>query len=360
MREIGSSFWLLPDDIAGIPRRSLKIPNILNAGESYVSTCRSAIGIALDLISSDRKVALLPSFTCESVLAPFIKRGYLVEPYPIGLDLNIHWEDFKNTMEKVDPSVILLHPFFGFDTTSDIRQHIQEIREREIIIIEDMTQSMFSSFTPLKASFHVGSIRKWLPLPDGAFITAPVRGVEEEDDMLVQAKLDAMIEKGIWITSGTGDKSTFRRHYSDAESILDSREAPYLMSSISRELYFAFDIEKMKELRWMNYYYLQTKIWNSETLSDAFLPLLPPIDGKVCPFHFPVLVKEKRKDLQRYLASKDIYATVIWGIPEAFKDRLCDNAQYIYDHIICFHVDQRYSSEDMERIVNVLNQYYSN
>lgn len=358
--EIGSTFWIMSDSLDGFPQRSLKSPDILNVGESYVSTCRSAIGMALDVVQAERKVALLPGFTCESVIAPFTKRGFEVEPYSLEWGLNIEWASFKKQIEKVRPSVILVHAYFGFDTTHELTAHIQEIRELGIIVIEDMTQSMFSSFAPLHANFHVGSIRKWMPLPDGAFVTLPIADkVTEEDDVLVQAKTKAMTEKGDWIMYGIGEKESLRRSFTDAEEILDSRDRPYLMSSISRELYDTTDISKMREARRMNYYYLENKIWNDEKLACQFESMLPPISRSVCPFHFPVLVKDNRKELQQYLASKDIYATVIWRIPDEFEDKINDSVRYIYDHILCFHIDQRYSIIDMERIVEVLNQYYS-
>lgn len=64
---------------------------------------------------------------------------------------------------------------------------IEFLRERKVVIIEDLTHGMFSSFKRLNADFFIGSLRKWLPIPDGAFI----KGVDLdqndycEDDELV-------------------------------------------------------------------------------------------------------------------------------------------------------------------------------
>lgn len=357
-KEIGSTFWLSPQEIGLLGRKSLKSPNILNSQESYVSTCRSAIGLCLDVLCEERKVALLPAFTCESVLGPFLKRGYKVFPYSIGRDLKISWEIFRTEIEKVKPSVMLTHPYFGFNTTEELRPHIDELRiNNGIIFIEDMTQSMFSKFKPLSSNFHVGSIRKWIPVPDGAFTTVPFHG-KEEDDELVKAKVKALTEKGDYLLNNKGDKATFRADFAKAESILDSREKSYLMSSVSRELYANTDIEGMIDTRWKNYCYLQNHILGDEVLAPQFEAILPPIDGNVCPFHFPVLVKEGRRDLQQYLAKNDIYATVIWGCPEEFENAINGDARYVYDHILCFHVDQRYGLDDMKRIVTTLNEYY--
>jgi len=323
----------------------------------YVSSCRTGIGLVLDSLFNDRKVALLPSFTCESVLDPFLKRGYAVHPYRIEKSLHINLDSFIEDIRRVNPSVVLIHPYFGFDTTSEIESAIQELRAEGVIFIEDMTQSMFSSFTPLRVNYYVGSIRKWMPIPDGAFTTA-INHNTEEDTELVEAKLKALKEKGDWILNGKGDKETFRQDFVKAERILDSRTIAYSMSSVSRELYDRTDIQEMRKQRFDNYFFLQYYLTSKLDLYEHLEPILQIQNNKVCPFHYCVYVKEGRKELQQYLASKDIYATIIWGCPDEFKSEIDETAKYIYDHILCFHVDQRYSEKDMDRIINELQNYY--
>ena len=357
-KEIGSTYYLAPHSTDSFPKKSLSQPNILKAGESYVSTCRSAIGLCLDKLCIERKVALLPSFTCESVLHPFLKWGYDVYPYPIGRDLKINWEQFKSVIDEIRPSVILTHPYFGFNTTEELRNHIAELRVNDkIIFIEDMTQSMFSGFKPLPTNYHVGSIRKWMPIPDGAFTTAPFHR-NEEDTELAEAKIKALTEKGNYILNGKGDKESFRKDFATAESILDSRENVYSMSSVSREIFAHTEIEGLKDRRWKNYQYLLNHVINDSVLSNRIEVIQKDLTGDVCPFHFSAYVKKGRRELQQYLAKNDIYATVIWGCPTEFEVLINEDARYIYDHILCFHVDQRYNVDDMRRIVNTLSDYY--
>ena len=356
-KEIGSTYYLNPSDTFDLSIKSIRRPEILKVNESYVSTCRSAIGICLDSLEDRRKIALLPSFTCESVLRPFLKRGYEVYPYPIGRDLKLYWGQFKSVVEQIRPSVILTHPYFGFNTTEELRNHIAELRvDGRIGFIEDMTQSMFSSFKPLPTNYHVGSIRKWMAVPDGAFTTAPFNR-NEEDIELVKAKIKAFTEKGEYILNGKGDKGTFQKEFATAESILDAREEEYAMSSMARDIFAHTDIEELKKSRWMNYKYLLNHFINDTSLSNRIDVIQKELSGDVCPFHFSVFVKERRRELQQYLAKNDIYATVIWGCPSEFESLINEDARYIYDHILCFHVDQRYNIGDMSRIVNTLREY---
>lgn len=357
IKEIGSTYFLDPKVVDSLPKRSKKSPDIIKKGESYVSTCRSAIGICLDTLSLERKVALLPAFTCESVLGPFLKRGYEVHPYPIGRDLNIHWDSFSAKVKEINPAVILVHSYFGFNSMDELRDAVDDLRKDGTIIIEDMTQSMFSKCFPLLSDFHVGSIRKWMPIPDGAFVTVPY-SCSEADTELEIAKLKALTEKGNWIINGVGDKAEFRKNFSKAEHILDSRERPYSMSSASREIYAATDIELMRKTRWANYKYLENEITRFTKLKENLKVIFTIKNEDVCPFHFPIYVESNRKELQQYLAQNDIYATIIWGCPDEFVEKINEDARYIYDHILCFHVDQRYGIDDMKRIVDTLKTYY--
>lgn len=357
-KEIGSTFYLDPDILRFESNKYISSPNILDVHESYVSTCRSAIALCLDTISDNRKIALLPGFTCESVLVSFIKRGYQVYPYMVGKDLLINWDFFQSQVDDLKPSVILVHSYFGFNSSETLRDHLEELMAKGIIMIEDMTQSMFSSFAPLPTNFHVGSVRKWMPIPDGAFTTVPYHG-SEEDKELEFLKMKALTDKGNFILNGEGHKNEIREQFCIAEKVLDSREKPYRMSSISKEIFLKTDIMEMKNIRWNNYMFLQLSICHDSLLSSNLDVIFKCDNHDICPFHFPVLVKENRKELQNYLASNDIYATIIWGCPDHFKHLINEDIQYIYDHILCFHIDQRYDQDDMSRIIETLKAFYS-
>lgn len=359
MKEIGSNFWLDSDSLKALQNGSLNDPELFDKGYSYLSTCRSAIGIALDSICVKRKVALLPAFTCESVVTPFLIRGFAVFPFSVGINLDIQWELFYEKVKEVQPSVILLHPYFGFNTIKELVPHFRELRDQGVVIIDDLTQGMFSIDRSSEADFYVGSIRKWLPIPDGAFISVPVT-IDKEDNDLVEAKVHCMVEKGKWIREGIGDKELIRKHFAEAEAILDSREEVFRMTSVSSALLSQFDIERMSVTRQKNYTYLEQKIWRNEILSDSLIRVLPNISEGVCPFYFPILVKNGRKELQQYLADNRIYATIIWKCPSVLEGVIDATAQYVYDHILCIPIDQRYAEDDMSRIVEALIVYYSN
>ena len=73
------------------------------------------------------------------------------------------------------------------------------------------------------------------------------------------------------------------------------------------------------------------------------------------PLYFTIYVQD-RPALQRVLAQEAIYAPVIWPVED--ERVLIDNdVKYIYDHLLAIPCDQRYDTEDMQRIVTIINNY---
>ena len=71
------------------------------------------------------------------------------------------------------------------------------------------------------------------------------------------------------------------------------------------------------------------------------------------PLYFPIYVSN-RSAFQRKLANKHIYAPVLW--PVQTKDVLInEEVEYIYSHILMLPIDQRYSIDDMIKIVELAN-----
>ena len=355
--EIGSNFWITSRQYQSIVHSSSDDePQLWGSNITFLSTCRSAISSALSSIEGDSpKVALLPAFTCHSVLHPFLEMGYKVFPYRVNTDLSIDPEAFIADVRIYHPSVVLVHSYFGFNTTGNLQSIVDQLKAKGVFIIEDLTQRLFSTFESQPSNCQVGSIRKWMPIPDGAFISTVLSDTIDEDKELVQAKMEAMMAKGDYIVEDKGEKSAFRQLLKDAEDLLDSRTRSYRMSKASRLIFNSYDLHELAKRRSDNYRYLVRGMRDFEDLEILF----PDLDDATVPFLLPVLVKKNRKALQQYLASKEIFPTVIWACPQHFRNLIDKQAQYVYDSILCFHCDQRYNVEDMQRIYIEINNYYN-
>lgn len=353
-KEIGSYFELNPSDIYSTVYTQKEFDFM---GEGiYLSTCRSAICMALGDINPSLKIALLPGFTCHAVVQPFVNMGYEVIPFSINNKLEIDFEDLNGKVNKYKPSVILFHDYFGFD--SNVKMRIsglsENLKERGIKIINDQTQSMFSSYDIIEGDYYVGSIRKWMGIPDGAYIKATqFNSSYDVDNELEIAKIEAMTYKYKYLFDNEGTKEMVLKKFKNAELILDSREEPYSISNTSKVLLEKYNIDTLKKTRQKNG---RTLLKVIRDVNDLEVPF-EEVSEKEVPFYIPILVKRKRKELQRYLANNNVFATVIWGCPEEYKNCLSVETQNIYEQILCIPCDQRYSVEDMEYIGSLISKF---
>ncbi len=357
-KEIGSDYWISKDEII----KSKTYPEIHRRFRyydyRYLSTGRSALRIILGKIDCNtNKRVLVPAFTCHVIIEPFTEAGYTVFPYPVTRNLTVNQTQMEQLVEEVKPNIIMLHSYFGFNTLADIHKCINQWQSEGISVIEDVTQNLFSEFPITKCRYIIASIRKWLPIPDGAMILDTLQQVIcdplQVDTELINEKINAMLLKSDYIYHNEGNKENFRKRFAFAEQILDSRKIPYVMSEESRGIYASTNIEEIEMKRKRNFEVLVRETAICWSIERVFTSL--PIN--VVPFQFPVYVKAQRSKFQKYLAERDIYATVIWACPEGIRDKIDHIATQIYDEILCFPCDQRYDEDDMHRISSVIISY---
>lgn len=351
-REIGSDFWLTKaeylvaqgcNDEVEIP---FSFPNIV-----LTNLCRTGLELYLDGLGIENGVALVPEFTCQSVVDPFTHHTYKTYGYPLNRDFSIDKISLENLAKTVSPDVILLHNYFGFET---INIQVKRLFPNAIII-DDLTQRFLSTFPTEDADCYVGSIRKWMPVPDGGFYGGNIKLDldNSEHEEFINLELNALLDKGEYIEGNCSDKTKFREAFSKARASLGNQERYCSMALISKKIYNLTPLDNWKKTRQDNGKYLSERLMQFDFLDVP----LHEINEETTPFLIPVLVKDKRNEFQSYLAKNDIYATVIWTCPDALKNIISINGQYIYDHILCFHCDQRYAIDDMQRIIDVIKEY---
>ena len=349
-REIGSNFWL--DPCAAYPCKADPEPQMFHVGgadSAWLSTGRSAITYALRHIrcSGAKKTALLPPFTCHTVIQPFLNEGYEVVPYTVREDLTT---DPKRLLEMVctyRPSVLLFHHYFGFQTFPDVMADLSELG---VTTIEDRTQCLYSGFPQYSADYTVASIRKWCGVPDGGFAVRKSGQFSDKptvpDHALEQAKLKASYAKYRYICDNVGDKSAFLQMYREAEDILTAQNQLYSISNTAKLVQMNLQIDCMKQHRRNNFATLHRHLRGKWKLPFASLP------DDVTPLYFPFFA-EDRAEVQDQLRRKDIYAPIVWPQPEQY-DAPNAAAMNLYEHLLCIPIDQRYDTEDMYRVIDAL------
>lgn len=325
--------------------------------KAYLSSGRDAIKLAIKEINGAKR-ALLPGFTCETVIKPFIAAGFEVSFYDINKDLTVNVNEFVNKINENKPSIILVHSYFGFDTLKNIRHILKKIGESEIVLIEDITQDMYSNFPKEEANYLVGSLRKWMAIPDGGFLFSKDIEIKGDKNLntnnkLVEYNLKAFKKKSLYMENGNKDlKNEFRALFENGIMEMEEWNAIYKISPISKRIYNGLNVEYMKMQRKLNYKFLLENIKNFKNIK----PILTNITLEVVPLYFPVLIDKSREEIQSKLASKKIYCPVIWPMSKHPISKINDDTEYVYNHILCIPCDQRYDINDMKRIVKEIEK----
>lgn len=357
LSEIGSNFWIKPEE--------LELNNNLGSpcdfgfdGSDYVwmSTGRSATMLVLKTIEEKNplinKVAVLPPFTCHTVVEPFLERGYTIFTYKVDKNLQANVNDIQNCVEQSGAKLLLFHRLFGIDTTKGIDNIVERMQKLGVVIIEDCTQCVYSTFKKSSADFHVCSIRKWCGVPDGGFAVCKDGVFNNKpttfDISLQDSKKDASIMKYEYLFNGTGNKKLFLSKYREAEDILDEQKEFFAISELSACIQSHLDVELLKNKRRENFKIVAGGLKDIKGIQVIF----PTLEDDETPLYCPILC-DNRPEVQNLLVNNSIFAPIVWPKAECCPE-VNDETDYVYDHILCIPIDQRYDRDDIERVVDVI------
>jgi dTDP-4-amino-4,6-dideoxygalactose transaminase len=357
--EIGSNFWLDPNDNYTF-EAELSVAEFGYKGKdtALLSTGRAAENMVLDDVESRNpninKVAIVPPYTCHTVLEPFYKHGYELYTYRVSLNLETSAIDLRKVIEDKKPGIVLIHRYFGFDTVVGCHDIIDEFSEKGIVFVEDGTQSLFSNYESLNADYYTGSLRKWAGLPDGGFAVSKktlFRAKPDEYDVeLTAVKLSASYEKNSYIQGLQVEKQHFLSLYAEAEQILNSETKYYKISPVSVGVFNKLNIKELINRRRENYSCLFERVRGRKCIR----PILGQLTREVVPLYFPIYV-EDRIAFQTKLREERIYAPIVWPLPDK-APLICNEAKELYNHLICIPIDQRYGIDDMMRIIDCMEK----
>ncbi|PKM71562.1 MAG: hypothetical protein CVU91_13255 [Firmicutes bacterium HGW-Firmicutes-16] len=326
----------------------------------YLDSGRSAIRLALGSINPSQKRAVLPAYTCEAVILPFIEAGYSFDYYNVDRNLLVNYDEFCQLIEQTKPSVVLLHAYFGFDTIFNIREYLTQLSNSGIDVIEDLTHSLFLTNCRTCSNFCVGSLRKWNGVPDGSFLTVcmgeyPIESPIIENTKYLEYRREAQKLKRKYVESlDITIKNKYRSLFAASEAYLDGQTEIYSMSSATRKSIMGIDYEQLKQRRKANYDYLINEL---SDLSQISIP--ETLFGQSnAPLYFAMYVDD-RTALQKYMAERNMYLPVIWPMPPQVSGKCSSSVEYIYSHILAVPCDQRYEISDMERIATSIKSFFS-
>lgn len=334
MQELGSEFW---------NTSKIKIENIETQYTRNLLSGRTAIDYIVRDIKFSKSInsVLIPSYCCESMIEPFLKND-------ISL---LFYNPFKlKSLKKIsnNADAILIIDYFGYQRIM-WEQILDKIDDSKVIIY-DSTQSLLGNKKiESRIDYSFISYRKWYftnhcivkKYKSKFNLDQPI----DTNNEYINLRQRASEYKKDYIEKSIGNKDDYLKLFSKAESILESNYVEYLgipsCTSI-REITFKrrenakILIEKIKNIP------------NIELLYNS-------VENTDIPLFVPIIVKTNRDLLRAKLIDNKIYCPVHWPFSKLHQNYLLDNTLYNTElSLIC---DQRYNIDDMERQVNIIEEF---
>ncbi|NLM45161.1 MAG: hypothetical protein GX201_14335 [Clostridiales bacterium] len=370
MKEIGSEFWLdrvnVKESKTTIDISSI-LDGILNIGndQRLLFSGRTAIDYVLQDISKPIEKVYMPSYCCESMLQPFIDRDTKIDFYNVIVDDS----GIKYLIDyKKDFDIFFATSYFGY-SSSVMDSIIDILRERDVIIIEDITHRLLSKPNHcFKADYLIASLRKWFPLPSGG-LAVKMNGHFMKDNItsppakLINKKINAMKQKAEYMAY-EGYESKFTRElkksflaaFSEFNSGIEQSYKNFSIDCVSVNLLAKIDVVDVKKKRCENAQYLHKRLKESKYIKFLFKEVDFERD---CPLFVPIMVESSvRESLRNYLISNNIFCPVHWPIPRGHH--LTTEITKLYKQELSLICDQRYDHKDMKRITDVVEEFVKN
>lgn len=298
-----------------------------------------------------KSIVLMPDICCASMVQPFYQLGYEVVYYKINECFFIDEDNLLQQIKK--DSVLVVMDYFGISSCSST--FLKRIKkDYSLTIVEDFTHS-FSHFfktSPL-LDFKLISIRKWLPVPDGAILFSRDQFDFEldKDDGFAVSYYSAMRTKSTYLrTHDSSLKRDYLEVFKKCAEYLKGVIIPTSISDISKTIINGLDISLAMKKRKKNYSYLFKRLSSEKNIQRIIFK------KQKTPFCLPILVKEKRDELQKFLSERGVYCQVLWPLPSQCKPNGFNG--WFSSHMLSIPCDQRYEPEDLSRIANLISDFY--
>jgi hypothetical protein len=335
-------YWEHGSEFDGFDYQPLEVPHVNPWKDPCYTSCgRDSLRLLLTFGKKQFgwNKLWIPSYYCQEVIDALS-----------CLDINITtYKDSPLRQHTVLPSglqksdVVLLVNYFGIKT----KKSLSYCNFGNASTIEDHTHDPWSDWASTsKASYCFASLRKTLPVPDGAVLWSPLNlllplepQVTRERQQASDIKRKAMTLKHLFLQGSSVSKEEYRNLQLQGERLISLGDVSGITNT-SRIAIDSFPIDKWRIDRLQNYMHLVSKIKN--------LDILKPKEDSCYPFSVVVLLdnKEQQDYVRSQLVSSNIYPAILWP---SNKEK-----HNLSNRILSICCDMRYSLKDMDIVYEVI------
>lgn len=311
MKEIGGYFEL----------ETANMPLFHNDG-LWLNSGRNAFAYILKTFNIKR--IALPFFTCPVVWEITEQENCKIIPYDID-------NNFMPTIKFNEEEYILYTNYFGICSNQ-----VKKLSSQYPNIIFDNAQAFFAQFSGI-ASFY--SPRKFFGIPDGGLVIS-----KKYSDIQLQRS-----------TSYNICSHLLKRHDLGAEAAyFDFKNNSFEISKAPLQTISPLTKAMMKNVNYSNI--MKTRIENYSVLANA-LTKYNKINTslyKDIPLVYPFYLENGAADLRNKLIQHKIFVAKYWPAAKNTSCMSSNAAKLFSENIIPLPIDQRYNTNDMHRILEVI------
>lgn len=307
----------------------------------YYASGRAALYQILRSISKNGTKVWLPDWLCSSVVDAVRRAGYQYAHY----NLDDNYQVDVQLLEKVgvaDGDLVIIINYFGLLNTAVCSKKVKG-KYPHAIIIEDDVQAywFFEEQENEYADFRFTSLRKALPIPDGGIVRSKYRmPIVIGENTFAPLKFKAGTMK---LNRGAGIKDEdYLRLFEEGERLIDDNYDSR-MSTVSQSLYDVVNVKEAKIRRKNNAAYL---IKGLEAINIH--PIIEVSDS-VTPLFIPIYLNN-RNGVRKQMFQHEIFCPVHWPL-EGMKLKL---GAEMAEHELSLIIDQRYTEDDMDQILEII------
>ena len=315
-------------EIGGYLSLEIKPNNFFLSHGKAVNSGRNAFEVILKSIKRIEKI-WIPYFTCEVILEPLKKMKIPYDFYEISIDLEIN-----NHLDLGTNEFILYTNYFGLkDSYVKI---LANKYSRQLII--DNAQALYS--LPILDIKTFYSPRKFVGIPDGGIV------FYEEDFNLSNVEIDYSYDRFDHLLKRL-DIDAQNGYYDFRENSKKLINQPVKrISKLTNILLNSIDFEYVKNKRIANFAHLH------KSLKATNLLKIDSLSSFECPMVYPYLIDDS--DIKGRLLKNNIFIATYW--PNVLKWRNTNDLEFfLANNILPLPIDQRYDTDDMERMLKIIN-----
>ena len=302
----------------------------LYSGEKNIArlnTGRMAIWHAFRITGCQR--IWIPIYQCDSIRETFERKG---------VEICFYYQDSHFNpinIEAAENDAVLLVNYYGVMSNS----RMAELSGKYAHPIIDCAQAFFCK--PIENALMVYSCRKFVGVPDGAYLVSDCGNLELDTDVSMD-RMKHLLGRFEGL-SASDYYSDFQRN----DEMFDALPMMY-MSKLTRNLMGVIDYDKFADKREENWDTLSAALSDTNKLS-----LIKPKGPYMYPYYC-----ENGAEIRKNLIAKKIFIPTLW--PNVMDFDGCENEKKYAQNILPLPVDQRYSKSDMDVIVEEIKKWQRN